>query len=166
MTFGWAYLLLGAVVLQRLLELVHARRNTARLLARGGREVGGDHYWMFIALHTSWLVALFLLTPPAPPVIWPLLALYGVLQLLRIWIIASLGPYWTTRIITLDGAPLQRRGPYRLLRHPNYLVVAIEIPLLPLILDLPVLAALFGVLNLALLAYRIRVEGRVLAVRR
>ncbi len=166
MVFGWAHVLLLLVVAQRLAELVYARRNAARLLARGGSEIGAEHYWMFITLHTAWLVALFLLTQPNPPVHVVLIVFYGLLQLARLWIIATLGPYWTTRIITLPGAALQARGPYRWVRHPNYLVVALEIPLLPLILQLPLAAIIFGGLNLALLHYRISVEDKALAPRR
>lgn len=166
MIFGWAYALLLAVALQRLVELMRASRNTRRLLARGAREVGREHYPLIVALHASWLATLALLTAPSPPVNWGLIAVFALLQGLRIWVLASLGPYWTTRIITLDDAPLKRVGPYRFIRHPNYLVVALEVPLLALILDLPIPALVFGVLNLVLLATRIRVENRALAARR
>lgn len=166
MSVGWAYALLAAVALQRLVELLHSRHNTARLIARGGREVGGDHYGLFIALHTAWLVTMALFVHATPSVPVALLCLYAVLQLARLWVIGSLGPYWTTRIVTIEGEPLRQRGPYRFIRHPNYLVVAIEIPLLPLILDQPLVAIIFGLLNLALLAYRIRIENRVLSPRR
>lgn len=164
--FGWAYWLLIAVALQRLLELARARRNTRRLLARGGREVGAEHYPLIVTLHAAWLFTLALLTSPSPPVNWGLIAVFALLQGLRVWVLASLGPYWTTRIITLDDAPLQRKGPYRFLRHPNYLVVALEIPLLALIFDLPIVALVFGTINLLMLAMRIHIENRALAARR
>jgi methyltransferase len=166
MTFFWVYALLGFVVLQRGLELAYARRNAARLLARGGREIGREHYPLFIALHAGWLVAIILFARPPVEVPWLLLGAFALLQALRLWVIASLGPYWTTRIITMDGEPLRRRGPYRFVRHPNYCIVALEIPLLPFLLGLPVIAAVFGLLNLLLLAYRIREEDRALAERR
>lgn len=166
MTFGWAYWLLLAVALQRGIELLRAQRNTKRLLERGGREIGGEHYPVIVALHAAWLATLALLTTPSPPVNWILIAAFALLQVLRLWVLASLGPYWTTRIITLDDAPLRTTGPYRFLRHPNYVVVALEIPLLALILDLSIVALVFGTLNLAVLAYRIRVENRALAARR
>ena len=111
-------------------------------------------------------MALFFLVHEAKVPSLPLLALFAVLQAVRVWIIASLGPYWTTRIITLPDAPLVRCGPYRFLRHPNYLLVAVEIPLLPLAFGAWDIALLFGAANLALLAYRIRVEEAVLAGRR
>lgn len=166
MMLGWAYWLLIAVALQRLVELARANRNTRRLLERGGREVGAEHYPLIVALHAGWLLTLTLLTSPDPPVNWGLITVFALLQVLRIWVLASLGPYWTTRIITLDDAPLQRKGPYRFMRHPNYLIVALEVPLLALILDLPVVALVFGAINLLLLAVRIQVEGRALAARR
>lgn len=166
MTIGWAYWLLIAVAMQRLVELVRANRNTRRLLARGGREVGREHYPLIVALHAIWLATLALLTAPSPPVNWGLIVIFALLQALRIWVLASLGPYWTTRIITLDDAPLKRVGPYRFLRHPNYLVVALEVPLLALILNLAVPALVFGILYLILLAVRIRIENQALATRR
>ncbi|MET4633064.1 isoprenylcysteine carboxyl methyltransferase family protein [Kaistia defluvii] len=164
--FGWAYWLLLAVALQRLVELWRAQRNTRRLLARGGREVGREHYPLIVALHAAWLLTLALLTAPEPPVHWGLIGLFALLQVLRIWVLTTLGPYWTTRIITIDDAPLRRQGPYRFLRHPNYVVVALEIPLLALILDLPVVALVFGLLNLLVLWMRIRIENQALAARR
>ncbi|ODT17973.1 MAG: hypothetical protein ABS35_24630 [Kaistia sp. SCN 65-12] len=163
---GWAYWLLLAVALQRVVELAYARRNTAALLARGGREVGAEHYPIIVLLHAAWLVTLAAWTTPNPPVNWLLIAAFALLQVLRAWVLATLGPYWTTRIITLDHAPLRTRGPYRFLRHPNYVVVALEIPLLALVLNLPVPALVFGILNLAMLYVRIRVENGALAARR
>ena len=108
----------------------------------------------------AWLVE------PSPPVVWALIIAFFALQLARVWIISSLGPYWTTRIITLDDAPVRRRGPYSFIRHPNYLLVAFEIPILPLALGLPWVALVFGVLNIALLGYRISVEDKTLSDRR
>jgi len=163
---GWAYILIAAVAIQRLIELVHAQRNSRALIERGGREVGAEHYPLFIVLHLSWLVAITVFTAPSPPVIVWLLALFVALQIARVWVISSLGPYWTTRIITFDEEPLVRRGPYKLVRHPNYLIVAFEIPVLPLALGLPMVAVVFGLLNLALLAYRIRIEDQALDARR
>jgi len=166
MTFGWAYVLIGLLVTQRLGELAYARANTKALLAHGGEEVGAGHYPLFVILHASWLAAMAALTAPSPPVSWGLLAVLIAVQAARVWVIATLGRYWTTRIITLPGAPLVRRGPFRFVRHPNYLVVAVEIPVVPLILGLEWVAVIFGLANLALLAYRISVEDRALAHRR
>ena len=157
-----AYLILGLVTLQRLGELWLAERNTRRLLAKGAHEVGRGHYPFIVAIHAGWLVALWLLGPGPPIHIWPLV-LYVALQAARVWVIATLGERWTTRIIVLPGAPLVRHGPYRWLDHPNYLIVVAEIAVLPLVFGLPVVAAFFSVLNAAGLWVRIREENRALA---
>jgi len=166
MSIGWAYILIGFLVIQRLAELAYARANTRALLERGGQEIGSEHYPLFVLLHGSWLITMAVLTAPSPPVPWLLLGAFVLLQAARIWVIATLGPYWTTRIITVPDAPLVARGPFRLVRHPNYVVVALEIPLVPLILGLDWVALVFAAANLALLAYRIRVEDRALQPRR
>lgn len=119
-----------------------------------------------LALHAAWLAALLLLVPRDAPVSWGWLGLLILLQALRLWIIRSLGSYWTTRVITLPGAPLVRRGPYRFLRHPNYVVVALELAVAPLVFGAWRISLLFSALNLALLAWRIRVEEQALAPRR
>lgn len=150
------------VIAQRLAELVLARRNTARLLAAGGQEIGAAHYPLFVLLHGAWLAALLLLVPADAPVIWPLLGIFVLLQIGRTWVIASLAGRWTTRIIVCPDQPLCRRGPYRYLRHPNYVIVAGEIAVLPLAFGAWQIALAFSALNLALLAWRIRVEDRAL----
>lgn len=160
------HFILGLVVLQRLAELALAQRNTRRLLAKGAVEVGRGHYPLIVALHAAWIAVLALTVPADAPASWPLLGLFLVLQAARIWVIASLGPYWTTRIITLTAAPLVRRGPYRWLRHPNYLVVVLEIAVLPLAFGAVWIALVFSLLNAVLLWHRIRVEAEALAGRR
>lgn len=160
------WLVLGLVAAQRLAELIHSRRNTRRLLAEGGHEVGAGHYPLIVGLHAAWLLALLLLVPSEAPVNWPLLALFLALQAARLWVLASLGRFWTTRIVILPGAPLVRRGPYRYLRHPNYLVVAAEIAVLPLVFGAWGIALVFSLLNLVLLIQRIRIEDAALAPRR
>jgi len=150
------------VVVQRLAELVIARRNTVRLLAAGGHEVGAAHYPLFVLLHGTWLAALLLFVPADAPVSWPLLGLFVFLQLGRIWVIVSLAGRWTTRIIICPDQPLSRRGPYRYLHHPNYVIVAGEIAVLPLAFGAWQIALAFSALNLVLLAWRIRVEDRAL----
>jgi methyltransferase len=156
---------LALVALQRLAELVLATTNTRRLLARGGREIGAGHYPLFIALHASWLAAIALSTPLGETPYWPLIGVFIVLQLVRVWVIATLGPYWTTRIITLDDAPIVRAGPYRYLRHPNYWVVVGEIAILPLAFHDWTVAIVWSILNALLLRHRIGVEGAALAER-
>lgn len=157
------YWVLALVAAQRLVELWLSARNTRRLLARGAREVGAGHYPLMVVLHAGWLVMTGLTTSPLTQPSWPLLGLYLALQAARVWVIASLGPYWTTRIITLDGAPLVKRGPYRWLRHPNYLIVALEIAILALAFGLPAIALIFTLLNASALAVRITAEARALA---
>jgi methyltransferase len=152
---------LALVTAQRLGELIVAGRNTRRLLARGGRELGARHYPLLVALHGAWLVGLWLLAWDRP-IRWPWLAAYLILQGLRLWVIATLGERWTTRIVILPGAPLVRRGPYRFLAHPNYLVVAGEIAVLPLTFCLILYAAAFSLLNAAALTVRLRAETRAL----
>lgn len=160
-----AYLVLALVTAQRLGELWLAERNTRRLLAKGAREVGRGHYPFLVAVHAGWLVALWLLGPGPPIHVWPLIV-YLALQGLRAWTIASLGERWTTRIIVLPDAPLVRRGPYRWLDHPNYLIVVGEIAVLPLVFGLPVVAAFFSALNAIVLWVRIREENAALAALR
>jgi methyltransferase len=153
------------VAAARIAELIHAARNTRALLARGGVEAGAGHYPLLVLLHGAWLASLLFLVPADTPPSWNWLGAFALLQALRLWIIQSLGPFWTTRIITLPDAPLVRRGPYRFLRHPNYVVVTAEIAVLPLAFGAWRIAAIFSVLNLALLAWRIRIEERALAPR-
>ncbi len=160
---GAVYLVVGLVAAQRLAELVLARRNAARLVAAGGIEHGAGHYPILVALHAAWLAALVLAVPAdRAPAAGPLAA-YLALQPLRYWAVASLKGRWTTRVIVLPGAAPVRAGPYRYLAHPNYLVVALEIPLLPAAFGAWALAAGFGLANLVVLAWRIRVEGAALA---
>ena len=163
---SWPWTIVGLVALLRLGELIYSRRNTARLLARGGYEVGGDLYPLIVGLHACWLVSIVLFVPAdrLPSIFW--LAVFVVLQIFRLWVIVSLGPYWTTRVVTLPGAPLVKSGPYRWLRHPNYLVVFLEIAVLPLVFGAWPIALVFSVLNAALLFHRIRVEERAVADRR
>lgn len=157
-------LILGLVTLQRLGELVLARRNTARLLARGAREVGAGHYPLIVALHAAWLIGLWILLwrLSGVEVSWPWLAVFIVLQGLRVWIIATLGPRWTTRIVVLPGAPPVSGGPYRFVSHPNYMVVAAELFVLPVAFGLVWYAIVFSVLNAAVLWIRIRAEAAAL----
>ena len=157
------YAIMAFVTLQRLSELVIARRNTARLMAAGAREYGASHYPVMVAMHTVWLVALWF-SVSGRTVSWPLLLVFAVLQGMRIWVLTTLGPRWTTRIIVLPGASLVARGPFRFLRHPNYAVVTAEIAVLPLTFGLVGIAALFTVLNAAMLYVRIGAENRALGL--
>lgn len=155
------FLFLGFVVVQRLGELMIARINTARLLARGAYEVGAAHYPVMVAMHTLWIGCL-LIFGYDQAVSWAWLAAFAVLQILRLWILGTLGRRWTTRIIILPE-PLVTRGPFRYLRHPNYTLVVAEIIVAPMVLGLIWVALIFTGLNAAMLWVRIVVEGRALS---
>ncbi len=158
------YALVGFIVAQRLAELAYSARNGRRLKARGAYETGAGHSPLIVALHAAWLLALVLTVPPATPANLPLLSAFAALQAVRVWVIASLGERWTTRVIVLPGAPLVAKGPYRYLRHPNYAVVCAEFAVLPLAFGAWQVAVLFSALNLALLRHRVRVEEAALGL--
>ena len=156
-----AAVILLLVTLQRLGELWLSNRNTRRLIARGAREVAPGHYPLIVAVHAFWLAALWWFAPGrAVDGFW--LGIFVLLQLARIWVIATLGPRWTTRIIILPDAPLVATGPYRFVSHPNYLVVIGEIAALPLAFGLWEIALLFSLLNAVVLTIRIRAENQAL----
>jgi len=156
-----AVAILALVTLQRLGELLLAKRNTKALLAQGAREVGSEHYPLIVAVHAAWLATLWWLAPGRSVDLFAL-SLFVLLQMARVWVIATLRERWTTRIIVLPGEILVRRGPYRFLNHPNYWVVIGEIALLPLVFGLPWVALLFTALNAAALSIRIREENKAL----
>ena len=156
-----AAILLSLVTAERLGELWLARRNTAALVARGGFEVAPRHYLPIVLLHATWLAGLWGFGW-SNPVDSAWLAVFLVLQAARVWVLATLGSRWTTRIIVVPGAPLVTAGPYRFVSHPNYLVVIGEIAVLPLCLGLPWVALVFSLANLAVLAVRIRAENAAL----
>lgn len=157
-----AVLLLALVTAERLAELWWARRNTRALLARGAVEHAPGHYPLIVALHALWLAGLWWLGP-GKPVEAGWLAVFIALQAGRLWVLATLGRRWTTRILVVPGERLVRAGPYRFVSHPNYLVVAGEIAVLPLCLGLPWYALVFSLANAAVLAVRIRAEAGALA---
>jgi len=159
-----ALVILAAVAAQRLAELTLSARNTKALLASGAQEFSPRHYVFFPLLHGAWLVALAAFIIWGGPIVieWQMLAIFVLLQLGRLWVLWALGPRWTTRIIVKPGAALVTRGPYRFLRHPNYVVVVGEIAVLPLAFGAWPVAMVFTLLNGALLAYRIRREEEAL----
>jgi methyltransferase len=156
-----AALLLGLVTAERLAELYLSRRNTAALMAKGALEVAPGHYPAIVLMHALWLASLWIFG--ATHMINPAwLAVFLSLQVLRVWTLTTLGPRWTTRIIVLPGSALVSNGPYRLVSHPNYLVVVGEIAALPLCLGLPWIALIFSAANAILLSIRIRAENAAL----
>ena len=160
------YVIIGCIAALRLAELLLSAYNTCHLKAEGAIERGAGHYPLFIILHGSWLLAIVWFTPPHTSPDLGFLALVILMQLGRLWVIASLGRFWTTRIITLSNAPLITKGPYRYLRHPNYMIVIIEIAALPLVFHDWAIALLWSAANAALLYWRIRVENAALSARR
>jgi methyltransferase len=154
-------LLLALVTLQRLAEVIFSNANTRRLLSAGGHEVAAGHYPLIVAVHATWLLTLWWLAP-GKPIQLPFLALFVLIELGRVWVLRTLGRRWTTRIIVVPGEKLVASGPYRFINHPNYLVVAAEVAVLPLVFGLWQVALLFSALNAAVLAVRIRAENRAL----
>ena len=159
-------LILATLITQRAVELFIARRNTKRLLENGGHEVGAEHYPYMLALHSGWLAALVVYVLTYPPYMnMTFILMYAILLALRIWVMTSLGPFWTTRIITIPNLPLVRNGPYKFARHPNYIIVAAEIAVVPLMFAAWRTAIVFSVLNALMLWVRIRSENKALAAR-
>jgi len=154
-------IILALVTLQRAGELWLSVRNTKRLLARGAREHAPGHYPLIVAVHVLWLAVLWWLAPMRHvDGFW--LGMFVLIEIARIWVLYSLGPRWTTRIIVLTDEPLVRRGPYRFFKHPNYAVVVAEIAVLPLVFGLWQVALAFSLLNAAILYVRIRAENSAL----
>jgi len=163
----WFVVLVALVGVERLVELVVSQRNTAWSLRQGGREHGAGHYPFMVLLHTGLLVGalaevLLADRPFLPALGWAMLALVVLAQALRWWCIRTLGRRWSTRVVVVPGLPLVTGGPYRWFRHPNYVAVVVEGFALPLVHSAWSTAAVFTVLNLALLAVRIRVEDAAL----
>lgn len=162
-----AYLiLLAAVALERLAELILSLRNAAWSFARGGVEYGRGHYPPLVALHVLLLVGCAVeawFRPFVPGLAVPMLVLVLAAQGLRWWCVASLGHRWNTRVIVIPSLPLVTSGPYRWLRHPNYVAIVVEGIALPLLHSAWLTALLFTVLNAGMLSVRIRSENRALA---
>ena len=154
------------VLAQRGLEELHSARNTRSLLAAGAREAGRAYYPVVAVAHLAWIAAIFFLLPPDAPISVPLLVAYFALQIVRYWVIASLGRFWTHRIISLEGAPVVRSGPYRYMAHPNYAVTIAETFLLPAVFGGWALGIIMGAVWWAVLAYKIRLENEALAHRK
>lgn len=161
-------LLFALLALERGVELMLSRRNVRRALARGGRLVREPLVWpAMVALHAMFLVAppleaMALARPFVPALAGPALAVAAAAMALRYWAIATLGPRWSTRVVAVPGEPAVAAGPYRFLRHPNYLAVALELAALPLVHAAWLSAVVFSLANAALLARRVRAEEALL----
>ncbi len=154
------------VLLQRGVEELHSARNTRALIAEGATEAGASYYPVVATTHLAWIASLFFLIPATATVSVPLAVLYLAMQGVRYWVIGKLGRYWTHRIITLPGAPIVRRGPYKFIRHPNYAVTITETFLLPALFGAWAVGIIMTAVWSAVLAYKIRLEDEALAARR
>ena len=157
-----AVLFLGYVIAERLIELPIATRNTRRLKAQGGVEHSPGHYPLIVAVHTLWIAAM-VWWGHDNPVNYAWLGVYAALQVLRVYILGTLGKRWTTRIIVLQDEARVTKGPFGFVPHPNYMLVIAEILVAPLVLGLWDVAAIFGALNAMVLTIRISAEERAWA---
>jgi len=161
----WVFFVFAYLVLQRLGELVYASRNTKRLLFEGAQEYGADHYHYFILLHGSWIIVMMMLAKPDQALNPYILNAFFLSQVLRFWTLASIGRWWTTRIISAPNFPRVKKGSYKFLSHPNYTVVILEIAIVPMLFGLWWAAVVFSILNAILLRHRIGIENEVLKER-
>ncbi|WP_153730869.1 isoprenylcysteine carboxyl methyltransferase family protein [Sporosarcina obsidiansis] len=154
------------VVIQRFVELVIAKRNENWMRSQGAIEVGASHYKWMVLMHTAFFVSLlvevFTFGRPLLPFWSVLLAIFLLMQILRVWCLSSLGKFWNTKIMVLPGAVVQTKGPYRWIRHPNYVIVTTELLVLPLLFSAYFTVCLFFVLNVWMLSVRIPAEERAL----
>lgn len=152
------------VILLRLAELYIAARNERRLRQEGAVEYGSAHYPVMVCLHAFFFVSLLAEYYLSGPYSYhtAIIALYLLLVLLKAWVISSLGRFWNTRILRIPGAPLIAKGPYRFVKHPNYIIVIAEIIVIPMAFGLYRTAIVFSLLNAAMLYVRIGVENRAL----
>ncbi len=160
------FLFVGCIIAQRVIELVVAKRNERWIKARGGVEFGARHYPIIVLIHTTFLMTMILEVLSFERELsyfWVVLLVgFFLTQGMRIWAIRSLGPYWNTKIIVLPGASVVKKGPYRFIKHPNYVIVALEIVLIPLMFNAYITAIIFTIFNLLILAIRIPTEERAL----
>jgi methyltransferase len=164
--FFWVFI--GFLIIQRLGELVIAKRNEKRMFARGAVEYDRSGYKYIVMMHTLFFLSLMseyqFFSKELNPYWWILLPIFLITQVARYWAISSLGEYWNTRIIVLKGSPLIKKGPYKFLKHPNYIVVGIELAVIPLIFSCYFTAIFFTILNIILLNRRIRIESRAIGI--
>jgi methyltransferase len=162
------FIFVGFIVVQRLTELAIARKNERWMLAKGAVEYGAGHYPLMVLLHSAFILTLIfevMYFNRGPSRFWIfLLGGFLLTQAMRIWALRSLGPYWNTKIIVLPGAQVVNKGPYQFIKHPNYVIVAIEIILIPLLFNAYLTATFFTILNILMLSVRIPAEEKALAV--
>jgi methyltransferase len=160
--------IMAFIILQRLGELAWANRNTRRLISMGGKEFSPRHYKIIVLLHLSWIIAILvsLWQRPDVQIADVFFITFILLTVFRVWILTTLGPYFTTKIISIPGVPLRKTGPYPYFKHPNYLLVVFEIAVVPLMFGLWEIALIWSVLNLFILRYRVKQEDAALNERR
>lgn len=159
------YFILVFVIIQRFVELRIAKRNEKIMLEKGAYEVGASHYPFMILLHVGFFISLLMEVLFFKSILIPhftLLVVFLLLQLLRVWCLVSLGAFWNTKIMILPGANVVKKGPYAYIRHPNYVVVCLEIAVLPLMFGAYVTAVTFTILNGIMLFVRIPIEEKAL----
>lgn len=156
----------GFVIFQRIIELLVARNNEKWIRSQGGYEVGAKHYPYMVAIHIGFFISLiieFVAFKEGVSRFWlPLFGLFICLQLMRVWVISSLGRYWNTKILVLPGANVVKKGPFHFIRHPNYVVVTCEIIVIPLMFGAYFTAVVFTILNIIILSVRIPKEEAAL----
>jgi methyltransferase len=154
-------------ILQRLSELFIARRNEKWLLSQGAIQYGQSHYSSMIALHTLFIISIIAeyVFRVAPQIDWLVLVLFILVLSFKFWALSSLGKYWNTKIYRIPGVYPVKKGPYKVLKHPNYMEVVCEIAIIPLVFHLYYTAIIFSVLNSIMLVVRIRTENEVWAAK-
>ncbi|MDQ3021737.1 MAG: hypothetical protein M3R36_14375 [Bacteroidota bacterium] len=162
------YFIISVVILQRVIELIIAKRNEKWLLANGAIEYGKEHYKFIVLLHSCFFVSMVAEYNIRGSYVkfdiinYLFLVFFVILQISRIWVLLSLGKYWNTKILRIPGSELVRKGPYKLFKHPNYIIVVFEIFTIPMMFDLYFTAIIFSILNALVLSRRIKVENEVL----
>ncbi|MEN2766219.1 isoprenylcysteine carboxyl methyltransferase family protein [Ornithinibacillus xuwenensis] len=162
----WMWIFIVIIIGQRLVELVIARNNEKWMKARGGIEAGSDHYKWFIYLHSLFFISVFLENQLQTQEIsfnYLYFLLFFAAQLARVWCIYSLGRFWNTKIIVLPRVALIKKGPYKFVKHPNYIIVAVELFVIPMLFGAYMTAIVFPILHILLLRIRIPAEERALA---
>ncbi|MDQ6757539.1 MAG: hypothetical protein M3004_11455 [Bacteroidota bacterium] len=156
----------GFIIFLRLAELVVAKRNEQWARRRGAVEYGQGHYFLIVLLHTFFIISMiaeYLYKGGNFNLV--MLIVFFMIIVVKVWVIASLGKYWNTKILRVPGAEFIKKGPYKLFRHPNYFIVICEIIIIPMVYDLYITAIIFSLLNAVMLTVRIRVEEKVWAIR-
>ncbi|MFC4354995.1 isoprenylcysteine carboxyl methyltransferase family protein [Chryseomicrobium palamuruense] len=161
------FTIFGFVIIQRIIELFIAKRNEEWIKSQGGYEVGKRHYPFMVALHVGFFISLLLeftlLDRGLSLFLIPLLIIFAITQLMRIWVLSSLGRFWNTKIMILPGASVVKKGPFRFMRHPNYTIVALELLVIPLMFNAFITVFVFSLLNLWMLSVRIPIEEAALS---